>query len=95
MSSLTYTISRQPAQIEMLTGRRFGSLRVGGGGSQSQAFCQSLANESGLTVYAGPAEATVLGNLGMQFLASGQLGSMEEMRKCISRSAQAKVYKPL
>jgi rhamnulokinase len=94
LGSLTYTIAKQPAELERLTGRRFNSLRVGGGGSQSEAFCRSLANESGLTVYAGPAEATVLGNLAMQFLASGQLGSMEEMRQVVSRSAQAKVYQP-
>jgi sugar (pentulose or hexulose) kinase len=95
LASLTFTIAKQPADLERLTGRRFASLRVGGGGSQSEAFCQSLANESGLTVYAGPAEATVLGNLAMQLLASGQIGCMEEMRTIVSRSAQAKVYRPL
>lgn len=95
LASLTHTIAKQPAELERLTGRRFTGLRVGGGGSQSEAFCQSLADESGLTVYAGPAEATVLGNLAMQFLASGQIGCMEDMREIVSRSAQAKVYQPL
>jgi rhamnulokinase len=94
LASLTSTIAKQPPELEKLTGRRFKSLRVGGGGSQSEAFCQSLADESRLTVYAGPAEATVLGNLAMQFLASGQIGSMEEMREMVSRSAQTKVYEP-
>ena len=94
LGSLTYTIAKQPTELEKLTGRHFTSLRVGGGGSQSQAFCQSLANESGLTVYAGPAEATVLGNLAMQFLASHQIGSMEEMRQIVSRSASTKVFEP-
>ena len=95
LASLTYTIAKQPAQLEGLTGKIMTSLRVGGGGSQSQSFCQSLANESGLNVYAGPAEATVLGNLAMQFLASGQIGSPEEMRQIVTRSAQTKIYQPL
>jgi rhamnulokinase len=95
LASLTFTIAKQPAQLEALIGRKITSLRVGGGGSQSQSFCQSLANESGLPVYAGPAEATVLGNLAMQFLASGQIGSKEEMRQIVSRSAQTKTYQPI
>ena len=95
LASLTFTIAKQPAEIESLLGRKISSLRVGGGGSQSQSFCQSLANESGLPVYAGPAEATVLGNLAMQFLASGQINSKEEMYQIVSRSAQTKTYQPL
>ena len=94
LSSLTSTIAKQPAELERLTGRKFTSLRVGGGGSQSTSFCQSLANESGLPVYAGPAEATVLGNLAMQFLASGQIANMEEMAAIVSRSADTKTYLP-
>jgi len=94
LASLTYTIAKQPAQLQSLIGQKFTSLRVGGGGSQSEAFCQSLADESGLTVYAGPAEATVLGNLAMQFLASGQIGSAAEMRQIVARSASTKVYQP-
>ncbi len=94
LSSLTSTIAKQPAELERLTGRKFTSLRVGGGGSQSTTFCQSLANESGLPIYAGPAEATVLGNLAMQFLASGQIANMEEMAAIVSRSADTKTYLP-
>ncbi len=94
LASLTHTIAKQPAELQRLTGRRLTSLRVGGGGSQSGPFCQSLADESRLTVYAGPAEATVLGNLAMQFLASGQIASVDEMNGVVARSAQTKVYKP-
>ncbi len=94
MSSLTFTIAKQPAELTRLTGRHFTSIRVGGGGSQSASFCQSLADESRLTVYAGPAEATVLGNLAMQLLASGQIRSMQEMRQIVQRSAQTREYRP-
>jgi rhamnulokinase len=95
LASLTSTIARQPSELTALTGRTFTEFRVGGGGSQSESFCQSLANESGLKVIAGPAEATVLGNLAMQMLASGQIESKQEMEAVVSRSAQPKVYLPL
>ena len=88
LSSLTSTIAKQPTEMERLTGRKFTSLRVGGGGSQSESFCQSLANESGLPVYAG------LGNLAMQFLASGQIESFSEMLAIVSKSANTKTYQP-
>jgi rhamnulokinase len=95
LASLTHTIAQAPRQIEQLTGRKFASIRVGGGGSQSKPFCESLARESGLPVHAGPAEATVLGNLGMQFLASGAFGSLKEMRKAVQASATIEVCHPV
>jgi len=94
LSSLTSTLAKQPFEMEKLTGRRFTSFRVGGGGSQSRIFCQSLADESGLTVYAGPAEATVLGNVAMQLLAAGAFSSLGEMYGAVSRSAAVETYSP-
>ena len=95
LASLTRTIAQTPKQIERLTGRKFTSIRVGGGGSQNRPFCQSLARESGLMVLAGPAEATVMGNLAMQFLASGAFGSHEEMRKAVDASTVVTAYEPV
>jgi len=92
LASLTSTLARQPEELGRLTGRTFRRFRVAGGGSQSKAFCQSLADESGLPVLAGPAEATVLGNLGLQFLAGGALGSFEEMYRVLSASAGVREF---
>ncbi|AIE86458.1 putative rhamnulokinase [Fimbriimonas ginsengisoli Gsoil 348] len=94
LGSLTATLAKLPGDLERLTGRKFNSIRVGGGGSQSVAFCGALAQATGLTVHAGPAEATVLGNVGVQFLASGVFGSHAEMFAAISRSADVSVYAP-
>jgi rhamnulokinase len=92
LQSLTHAIASQRESMERLTGRTFRSIRVGGGGSQSQAFCQSLADKSGLEVQAGPAEATVLGNLALQFRASGDINGQAEMDAIIARSATVKSY---
>jgi sugar (pentulose or hexulose) kinase len=94
LSSLTHTIAKAPAELEALTGRRFKELRVGGGGSQSAAFCRSLARESGLRVVSGPVEATVLGNLALQFLAKGALASWQEMADTVQRSSEVQIFMP-
>jgi rhamnulokinase len=94
LGSLTSTLAQLPGDLERLTGRRFTSVRVGGGGSQSEIFCQALANATGLAVHAGPAEATVVGNLGAQFLASGIFESFEEMFAAIGRSSEVRVCSP-
>ncbi|MFZ4506271.1 MAG: rhamnulokinase [Fimbriimonas sp.] len=94
LQSLTDTIARTPAELSALTGRTFSSFRVGGGGSQSPIFCQQLANASGLEVIAGPAEATVLGNLAVQFLAAGHFASYDEMLEVIGRSTDIQTYRP-
>jgi hypothetical protein len=46
-------------------------------------FCDALREESGLTVVTGPVEATVLGNLALQFLGSGIFESKDQMQIAI------------
>lgn len=94
LSSLASTIARQPAEIEQVTGRKITSIRVGGGGSHSVDLCRALAEESGLPVLAGPGEVTVLGNLGMQFLAAGLLSGYDEMFEVVGLSAEVREYLP-
>lgn len=40
--------------------------RIAGGGARSRRLCQAVAAKTGLTVHAGPHEATILGNLALQ-----------------------------
>lgn len=89
--SLTAGIVSQLPALTAITGRRFKTIRVGGGGSQSRAFCQSLATESGLEVIAGPAEATVVGNLAVQFVATQQV-SVEEVGALVARTSKTTRY---
>lgn len=94
LGSLASTVARVPGELAALTGRKFTTLRVGGGGSQSTAFCRALAKTSGLPVVAGPSEATVLGNLAVQFLAQGAFKDREEMDAAVSRSANSSRFEP-
>lgn len=94
INSLAHAIASQPSEASKLGVKPVKAIRIGGGGSQSAALCQAIANVSGLTVMAGPVEATVLGNLAMQFLASGHIGSPQEMQLIVERSAGVVEYRP-
>jgi rhamnulokinase len=87
LRSLAEAVRGQIDSHMKVTGTPTRRIRVGGGGSQSQAFCQMLAEVCQVPVLAGPAEATLAGNLGAQFLASGVLESWAEVASLMDRSA--------
>jgi len=46
-------------------------------------------------VLAGPAEATALGNIAMQILATAEASSLQQVRAIIDRSFPTEVFEPL
>ena len=94
VNSLAKAVATQPAEAAALGINPIRSIRIGGGGSQSEVLCQAIANAAGVPVYAGPVEATVLGNLGVQFLAFGAIGSFAELADVIERSYRIQEYLP-
>jgi rhamnulokinase len=80
--------------IERLTGSPITTIHIVGGGSRNEYLNQATANASGRTVIAGPAEATVIGNLVVQAIASGEIGSVAEARDTIRRTARLTRYEP-
>ncbi|MCH8980088.1 MAG: hypothetical protein IH945_12725, partial [Armatimonadetes bacterium] len=93
LGSMVAATVPQPAQLGELVGRQFTRMRVAGGGSQSEQLCQGLADGTGLEVVAGPVEATLLGNLGMQFVAAGAV-TLKELPALIDRSCSTRTYEP-
>jgi rhamnulokinase len=81
-------------QLETLTGRRFEEIRVVGGGARNQLLNQFTADATGRTVVAGPIEATALGNIGLQMIATGAVSSIAEARAVIDRSFPVERYLP-
>ena len=81
-------------QLETLTGRRIEEIRVVGGGARNRLLNQFTADATGRTVVAGPIEATALGNIGLQMIATGAVGSIAEMRAVIERSFPVERYVP-
>ena len=71
-----------------------GELYVLGGGARNALLCQWTADASGLPVLAGPEEATLLGNLLVQAMALGEIGSIDEARSIVRGSFAPTVYEP-
>ena len=81
-------------QAEQILERRLSPLHVVGGGSRNRLLCQLAADATGLPVVAGPVEATAAGNVLMQALALGHLGSLAEGREVVRRSFEIATYDP-
>ena len=79
---------------EQLTGSRLETVHVVGGGVQNRLLCQFAADATGRRVLAGPVEATAIGNLMMQAVASGEVASIAEAREIIRRSFPVDEYVP-
>lgn len=81
--------------LEQLIGKRIHRIRVIGGGSKNHLLNQFTADATGRTVLAGPSEATALGNVAIQMLATGSAASLKGARAIIERSFPTEVYEPL
>ena len=81
--------------LEELTGRRYTQIRIVGGGSRNRLLNQFTADATGLTVLAGPVEATALGNIAMQLVATGTVRSLGEARAIIEQSFPVERFDPV
>ncbi len=72
--------------LEALTGTRITEVQIVGGGSQNGLLNQFTADATGRAVLAGPVEATALGNIAMQMVATGGAGSIADARAIVERS---------
>lgn len=81
-------------QLQALTGRKIRRIHVVGGGSKNWLLNQLTADFTGLEVVAGPTEATSIGNLLMQAVAAGLLGTHRQLREVVRNSFPLKVYTP-
>jgi rhamnulokinase len=80
--------------LEELTGQRLETIHVVGGGSQNELLCQLTADACARPVLAGPVEATAIGNVLVQALALGLLGSLADAREVVRRSFELQTYAP-
>jgi len=94
LESLAFKYRLTIEQLTDIVGEKPEALHIIGGGARNSLLCQMAANASGMQVVAGPYEATTIGNLVMQMIAVGDLGSLSEGRALIRRSFPTVVYTP-
>jgi rhamnulokinase len=81
-------------RLEELVGRRLEVVHVVGGGCQNALLCQLTADACNRPVLAGPVEATAIGNVGVQAIGLGLLGSLGDLRDVIRRSFDIRTFTP-
>ena len=80
--------------VQTLTKKKIDVLHIVGGGSQNPLLSQFTADAVQVTVKAGPTEATALGNIIVQGMASGFPANLEEGRGLIASSFPSVTYLP-
>lgn len=73
-------------ELEELTGEKYKCINVVGGGSNAVYLNKLTAEYTGRTVYAGPGEATAIGNIAVQMISKGIFSSVDSARTCIFKS---------
>jgi rhamnulokinase len=81
-------------KLEEMLGRRLQVIHIVGGGSQNTLLCQFAADATRRPVIAGPVEATAIGNVMLQAIARGRIGSLAQGREIVARSFESLTYEP-
>ena len=94
LESLACTYRWVLERMEILAGRKLNTINIVGGGSQNQLLSQFTADVTQRRVVAGPIEATALGNVLMQMMATGRISSLAEGRQIVRQSFDLMTYEP-
>lgn len=82
------------AWLEELVGGPIDTIHIVGGGAQNRLLCQMAADACKRRVVTGPIEATAIGNILVQAVSSGDVGSIAEARELVRRSFDVQEYLP-
>ncbi len=94
LESLALEYEKCLLDLEGLLGYALRVIHIIGGGSRNSLLNQLTADLSGRPVIAGPVEATVAGNLLVQAMSLGYLGSLEQVRQVMRTSISPLTYTP-
>ena len=81
-------------KLEVVRGQAIDVIHIVGGGARNQTLCQFTADATGRPVVAGPTEATAIGNIAVQAITCGLIGSISEARAVVHRSFNVTTYEP-
>lgn len=81
-------------ELEENTRKYYDAIHIIGGGSNAAYLNQLTANATGRKVYAGPSEATAIGNIMAQMIRDGVFKDLKEARTCVFKSFDVKEFLP-
>ncbi len=92
--SLAFRYASVLRSIESQTNTKLERILIVGGGGRNRYLNQSTANATGLPVRSGLAEATVVGNLLMQAIATGRFESLADGRRYVASHVDFESFLP-
>lgn len=92
-NSLAKCYADTAKELEELTGKHYDAIHIVGGGANAGYLNELTAKATGKTIYAGPTEATAVGNIAAQMIAAGELQDLWDARACIFHSFPIETYK--
>lgn len=81
-------------QLEEVVGYPMEVIHIVGGGTRNELLCQMAADATNRLVIAGPTEATTMGNILVQAIATQYLASIAEGREIVRQSSTLNQYEP-
>ncbi len=91
-NSLAQCYAKTIKEIEEITGQKYDRIHIVGGGANAEYLNILTAKATGVPVYAGPTEATAIGNLAAQMMSAGELRGLKDARACVYKSFEIKKY---
>lgn len=92
--SLAFKYRQVVEGMEDVTGKKYDTINIVGGGIKDKMICGFTANATGRKVSTGPVEATSIGNVIVQGMAMGAIKNLEEGRKIVKNSFPIDEYLP-
>ncbi len=81
-------------RMEEMLGHRLEPIHIVGGGTKNRLLSQLAADATGRRVITGPVEATAAGNVLVQAIAVGDIGSLADARAIVRRSFPVEAFEP-
>src|SRR5699024_3631655 len=91
--SLILSYKKTIEEIEDICQRKFDNIQIVGGGANNTVLNQMLADKTGKKVFAGPIEATSIGNIVSQLIALGKIEDLQSARSLVYKSFEIEEYK--
>ena len=85
-NNLAECYAKSLSDLEELTGEKYDTLNIIGGGSKNEFLNELTKAKTGKRIITGPAEGTAIGNLVVQMTADGVFASIKDGRAAIKRS---------
>lgn len=91
-NSLAMCYADTANELEEITGKKYDSIHIVGGGSKADYLNELTAKASKRKIYTGPIEATAIGNIVAQMIAEVDIVDLQTARECILHSFEIDIF---